>query len=130
MRTGLGAAALTICSLAGAANVIPQPAHAQYGYGGYDRPRSDSDEYEPRRRPRYNDEYDRPRRRDYDEPRGGGGFPQARGGFVQSCRNIEQDGAYLSADCRMRGGGYRRSRIDVRTCRSIANLDGRLVCER
>ena len=108
------------------------------GSGGYDRPRRYEEESDRRRGPR--DDYDRERRRDrdgegrrereFDRPRGGGGgAPQARGGFVQSCRDIQQDGFYLSASCRMKGGGYRPSRIDVRSCRSIGNNDGRLVCE-
>ena len=102
--------------------------------GGYDRRRSYDDDDDHRRGRR--DDYDRRQRDDYDRiPRGGydgsrgSGAPQARGGFVQSCRDVEQDGYYLSASCRMRGGGYTRSRIDIRSCRSIGNNDGRLVCE-
>ena len=123
--TVLGALAL------GASTLLMLPAQAQYGGygygGGYDRPRPyDDEEYAPRRRPR--SDYDEPRRGYDDEPRGGGGS-QARGSFVQSCRDIDQDGAYLAASCRMRGGGYARSRIDTRSCRSIGNRDGRLTCE-
>ncbi len=137
--------ALGALFLAGS-TVLPGTADAQYGGGGYggggygggyDRPRRFEEESDRRRGPR--DDFDRDRRRDYDGDRrrerdfegqrGGGGAPQARGGFVQSCREIEQDGFYLSASCRMKGGGYRRSRIDVRSCRSIGNNDGRLVCE-
>lgn len=107
------------------------PSHAQYdgrggygggGYGGgYDRPRRSMDEdFDRRRGP--GDDFDRSRR--------GGGGGQASGSFVQSCREIDQDGAYLSASCRMRGGGYQRSRIDVRSCpRGIANNNGRLSCQ-
>jgi hypothetical protein len=138
--------ALGALFLAGS-TLLPGNVEAQYGGGGYggggygggyDRPRrSNEEEYDRRRGPR--DDFDRDRRRDYDgdrrrerdfeRPRGGGGAPQARGGFVQSCRDIQQDGFYLSASCRMKGGGYRPSRIDVRSCRSIGNNDGRLVCE-
>jgi hypothetical protein len=42
---------------------------------------------------------------------------------------VRQEGFYLSASCRMRGGGYNETQIDVRTCRSIGNRNGRLVCE-
>ena len=136
---GRGAVALAALVLAGG-TILTAPVQAQYGgggyggggyggggYGGYDRPRRSYDEdYDRRRVPR--DEYEG-RRRDYDGPRGGGGAGQARGGFVQSCRDIEQDGFYLTASCRMAGGGYRTSRIDVRSCRSIGNNNGRLVCE-
>ena len=151
IAVALGALAITIATL------LTNPVQAQYGGydGGYERRRSYDDDHEPRRsydrgydrRRSYEDDDDRRRgRRDdydrghrddynripgggYDGSRGGGGAPQARGGFVQSCRDIEQDGYYLSASCRMRGGGYTRSRIDVRSCRSIGNNDGRLVCE-
>ena len=121
------------------ASVAALPAQAQYGgYGrGYDAPEyrdEDDDEgYRPPRRAPYRDydrrrfdEDDRERRRGYDAP---SRAPQARGSFVQSCRDIEQDGAYLSANCRMRGGGYVRSQIDTRICRNVGNRDGQLVCE-
>ena len=118
-------------ALLGGASLGVQPAQAQYGYGGgYDRP--PPPDYDRRGPPPGDYGYER-RRRDYDEPapRGGygGGTPQARGGFVQSCSEIRQDGFYLEATCRTKGGDARRSRIDVRSCRSIGNNNGRLVCE-
>ena len=120
------------------------PAYAQYGYGGYGRsaPDDDDDYDRPRRRGgeyierrEYREGYDRSRRRDdddFDRPRRRGddvSAPPARGGFSRSCFDIEQNGPYLSATCRRIGGGSSRSRIDVRSCRSIGNNDGRLVCE-
>ena len=93
------------------------------GGGGYDRRAPDDDFDRPRRR---RDEFDAPRRGGGD----GGGAPQARGAFVQSCRDIQQDGFYLEASCRERGGSYRRTRIDIRACRSVGNNNGRLSCER
>lgn len=136
---GLGSRRITAAlgALVVASSTMLLPAHAQYGGGGYggggygggyDRPRRSDDEgYDRRRGPR--DDFDGPRRGGRDDGPRGGGVPQARGGFVQSCRDIEQDGFYLSASCRMRGGGYTRSRIDTRSCRSIGNNNGRLVCE-
>jgi hypothetical protein len=129
-RVVIGVGALTLaCS-----TMLLQPAEAQYGGGGYgggyDRSRQSDEEMIDRRRGA-RDNYDEPRRGGREDgPRGGGGSgAQARGSFVQSCRDIDQDGAYLSAACRMRGGGYSRSRIDTRSCRSIGNNNGRLVCE-
>lgn len=112
-------------------------AHAQYGYGGYDRPPPPPDDFYRRPpppppdygygRPRY--DYERPRPRYDDGPPPQASGPQPRGSFVQSCTDINVDGAYLEATCRGRGGGERRSRIDVRTCRSIGNRNGQLICE-
>ncbi len=115
-------------------------AQAQYGRQGYDRPApsydddDDDDDDAPSARGGYGErrraprsDYDQPRRRDYDEPRGGG--RTARGGYVDSCIDIRQEGPYLEATCRRAGGGTLRTRIDTRTCRSIGNNNGRLVCE-
>ncbi|MGA0593509.1 CVNH domain-containing protein [Enterovirga sp. CN4-39] len=105
--------ALSALAIAGSAMLAAAPAQAQYGGGGYGGGG-------------YGGGYDRPRRDDFDGPRRGG---FARGSFAQSCRDIQQDGPYLSATCRMRGGGWRPSRIDTRSCRSIGNNNGRLACE-
>lgn len=124
-RMVLGAVALSVGAMLPA-----MPAGAQYyggyggGYGGYDRPPPPPYEYDRPRRPDYG--YDRPPPPDYG--RGPSG-PQPRGSFVQSCTDIQQDGAYLEASCRGRGGGYLTSRIDTRMCRSIGNRNGRLICE-
>ena len=71
--------------------------------------------------------------RDFDRPRRRGddfrAAPRARGAFSRTCFDMEQTGPYLSATCRKIGGGYRRSRINLRRCRSVGNKNGRLVCE-
>lgn len=133
LRSGCLAVLLGGLAALGAAS---SPAQAQFGYGGgggggyggggYDRP--PQPDYDRRRDDR---------RRDYDQPGygerggrgGGGGGSQASGSFVQSCQNIQQNGSYLTASCRVRGGGFRESSIDTRQCRRIGNSNGRLICE-
>ena len=132
-KLGSRSAAIAIGMLVFASStMLLQPAHAQYGGGGYgggydQRRQSDGEGYDRRRGSREDIE-PRGGREDRSRDRRDSGA-QAGGSFVQSCREIEQEGAYLSASCRMRGGGYNRSRIDTRSCRSIGNSNGRLTCE-
>jgi hypothetical protein len=122
------AIALGALALGGTA-LVTQPVHAQWG--GYERPRQDY--YEERQERRgYRGEYERRGYRGGDEDgyrRGGGGGGGVRGSFVRTCRDIEQNGSYVTATCRGRGGGWRPTQIDARACRSIANVNGRLACE-
>jgi hypothetical protein len=52
------------------------------------------------------------------------------GSWSESCRRYEMRGPVLVALCRAIGGGWYRTRIDVRNCRSgsVANANGNLVC--
>lgn len=66
---------------------------------------------------------------------GGGDRPDWRmpgGSWRQSCRGQDMRGPVVFAQCQGIGGRWRDTRIDVRDCRSgrLANLDGRLVCDR
>jgi CVNH domain len=89
------------------------------------------------------DDYDRGRDRDHDGDRDGDrdrerggdrdrdrGIP--RGGYAQTCRNIERRGDTLRAECERRDGRWVWSDLgDIDRCRSeINNDDGRLVCAR
>ena len=147
---GISAAALALVI-----GMAAPPAQAQSGgynrapdrEGDYDRPRR-RDGYSERRPDGYSerrrdegDGYDRRRSRDDDGGRDGrrgrdddrrsrdSVVAQARGGFSQSCTGINQQGPFLEATCRTKRGDSVRSRIDVRSCGSIGNNDGRLVCE-
>lgn len=54
---------------------------------------------------------------------------QARGSYLQSCNNIQQDGSLLIAACRDRAGNLRATRLDTRNCRGdIGNNNGQLTC--
>jgi hypothetical protein len=119
------AIALGALALGGTA-LLTQPVQAQWG--GYERPRQDYYEERQERRS-YRGESERRGYRggDDDGARRGGGM--ARGSFARTCRDIEQNGPYLSATCRGRGGGWYASQIDTRACRTIANVNGRLACE-
>lgn len=111
--------------------------YEERGYrGGYEdrRRRSSDEDYRPHRRDdRSYDDRQPDRRlspdRSYDQIPSGPAAPQARGSFVQTCSDIQQNGFYLEARCGRGDGGFSRSRIDVRSCRSIANRNGQLACE-
>jgi hypothetical protein len=54
---------------------------------------------------------------------------QPGGSYLQSCRRVEERGPMLFALCKDMNGQWRRTRIDVRRCRTgIANTDGELTC--
>lgn len=57
---------------------------------------------------------------------------QPRGSYRASCRDIREHGPFLTAECRARNGRWVRSRLDLRDCgrAGIANINGRLTCER
>jgi hypothetical protein len=57
---------------------------------------------------------------------GGGGLPP--GSWAGSCTNPQLQGATLVASCRDVQGTARQTSIDVRSCKTIANQNGRLVC--
>lgn len=76
-------------------------------------------------------DHDRDRDRDHDGDHDrGGAIP--RGGYMQTCRNIERHGDNLHAQCETRDGRWVWSDLaDIDRCRSeINNDDGRLVCAR
>jgi hypothetical protein len=55
------------------------------------------------------------------------------GSYRDTCRNVEFNGRFLSAECRNNRGRYEDSRVDLRECNrgdDIANRDGELVCQR
>ncbi|WP_131118981.1 CVNH domain-containing protein [Lichenihabitans psoromatis] len=60
----------------------------------------------------------------------GGASAQVSGSYQQSCRNVQQDGNSLTADCKVPGGGTVRSTLDLGRCRGqgVANSYGRLAC--
>lgn len=54
-----------------------------------------------------------------------------QGSYERSCRDIEFDGRYLTAECRDEHGKWRNARLDVRDCdrdEEIVNDDGELAC--
>jgi hypothetical protein len=61
----------------------------------------------------------------------GGASAQPRGSWDDSCRNAEVRGNTLTASCRGRDGGWRRTSIRYAQCpgNRVRNDDGRLVCE-
>jgi hypothetical protein len=63
---------------------------------------------------------------------GDGGFRMPAGSWRETCRGRDMRGPMVFAQCQGIGGRWRDTRIDVRDCRSgrLANLDGRLVCDR
>ncbi len=67
--------------------------------------------------------------------RGGGaqeGQEPPQGGYRRSCREIEFDGRYLTAQCTDERGKWRNARLDVRDCDDNAEIvsdDGDLVCK-
>jgi hypothetical protein len=71
---------------------------------------------------RYDAYEDRPMR-----PRGRGLPP---GSWRASCADPQMDGPVLTAVCATPGGRGRPSSIDARSCGSIGNRYGQLVCER
>jgi hypothetical protein len=52
------------------------------------------------------------------------------GSWAETCTNPEMRGPILFAQCRMAGGGWNSTRLDMRACRSgrATNLNGALVC--
>jgi hypothetical protein len=56
---------------------------------------------------------------------------QVRGSFYRTCTDIQQRGPFLSALCEDRRGRLVESQLNLRACPtgSIANANGRLVCE-
>ena len=50
------------------------------------------------------------------------------GSWQATCVNPQMQGTTLVAACRNTQGGFTQSAVDVRNCRSIANMNGRLVC--
>lgn len=58
---------------------------------------------------------------------GGGGLPG--GSWQESCRYPQVRGSTFSAECRNTSDRWVGSSINIRSCRSVANSDGRLVCE-
>jgi hypothetical protein len=61
---------------------------------------------------------------------GGGAAQRVPGDWDNSCRDAELRGNVLTATCRERDGGWRRSSIRFTDCprNMVANQDGRLVC--
>jgi hypothetical protein len=59
-------------------------------------------------------------------PPPGGGLPP--GSWAGSCSNAQMQGATLVASCKNIQGASVQTSIDVRTCKTIANQNGRLVC--
>jgi hypothetical protein len=54
-----------------------------------------------------------------------------QGSYLNSCRNVAMDGDRLIADCRNPDGGWHRTALDIDRCAGdIANLGGRLSCNR
>jgi len=54
-----------------------------------------------------------------------------QGSYLNSCRNVGMDGDRLIADCRTPDGGWHRTALDTDRCAGdIANLGGRLSCNR
>lgn len=52
-----------------------------------------------------------------------------RGSYMDSCRNIRDDGRTLSAECLDRNKRYRPSTLGYRQCQAeISNQDGQLAC--
>jgi hypothetical protein len=76
------------------------------------------------------DRDDHDRDRDHDQDHDRGGIP--RGGYMQTCRNVERRGDTLHAQCETRDGRWIWTDLnDIDRCRSeINNDDGRLVCAR
>ena len=56
---------------------------------------------------------------------------QARGSYLNTCTEVEQQGSFLSALCLDVRGRLIPSSLDLRACpnRRVANLNGRLRCE-
>lgn len=50
------------------------------------------------------------------------------GSWQATCMNPQMQGTTLVAACRNTQGGVTQSAVDVRNCRSVANINGRLVC--
>lgn len=55
--------------------------------------------------------------------------PIPKGSYRQSCRDIELQGAVLTAECRDNRGNWALSNLDLKPCRGqVVNHDGVLVC--
>lgn len=65
-------------------------------------------------------------------PPPGPGWGMPGGSWRATCRGRDMRGPMVFAQCQGIGGGWRDTRTDIRDCRSgrLANLDGRLVCDR
>jgi hypothetical protein len=50
------------------------------------------------------------------------------GSWQATCVKPQMQGTTLVAACRNTQGGFTQSAVDVRNCRAIANMNGRLVC--
>ena len=54
-----------------------------------------------------------------------------QGSYLNSCSNVGMDGGRLIADCRRPDGGWHRTALDIDRCAGdIANVGGRLSCDR
>lgn len=61
-------------------------------------------------------------------PKVGAGMGLPGGSWQATCANPQMQGTTLVAVCRNAQGGMTQSAVDVRNCRSVANMNGRLVC--
>jgi hypothetical protein len=53
------------------------------------------------------------------------------GSYLRSCENVRTEGDRLVADCRRTDGSWGRTALHVNDCvGGIANMDGRLTCNR
>ncbi len=57
-------------------------------------------------------------------------MPLPGGSWAETCVSPQMRGSVLFAQCRMAGGGWNPTRLDMRSCSTgrVANLDGALVC--
>jgi len=57
-------------------------------------------------------------------------MPLPDGSWAETCVSPEMRGTVLFAQCRMAGGGWNPTRLDMRSCSSgrVTNFDGALVC--
>jgi hypothetical protein len=57
-------------------------------------------------------------------------MPLPGGSWAETCTSPEMRGTVLFAQCRMAGGGWNPTRLDMRSCSTgrVSNLDGALVC--
>ena len=57
-------------------------------------------------------------------------MPLPGGSWMDSCITPEMRGTVLFAQCRMAGGGWNPTRLDMRSCSTgrVTNLNGALVC--
>lgn len=57
-------------------------------------------------------------------------MPLPGGSWAETCVSPEMRGSVLFAQCRMAGGGWNPTRLDMRSCSTgrVANFDGALVC--